>query len=72
MSLRVRELRGMENALMDFYLYPEEIHRLFRWLTDFYIRIMERGKEMYIMDGFQITDDLGAQDRPLFSLQIFR
>lgn len=58
----------MENALMDFYLYPEEIHRLFRRLTDFYIRIMERGKEMYNMDGFQITDDLGAQDRPLFSL----
>ena len=62
----------MENALMDFYHYPEEIHRLFRRLTDFYIRIMERGKEMYNMDGFRITDDLGAQDRPLFSLQIFR
>lgn len=69
---RLWQLRGMENALMDFYLYPEEIHRLFRRLTDFYIRIMERGKEMYNMDGFQITDDLGAQDRPLFSLQIFR
>ena len=69
---RLWQLRGMENALMDFYLYPEEVHRLFRHLTDFYIRLMERGKEAYNMDGFQITDDLGAQDRPLFSLQIFR
>lgn len=69
---RLWQLRGMENALTDFYLYPEEIHRLFRKLTDFYIRIMERGKEKYNMDGFQFTDDLGAQDRPLFSPEIFR
>ena len=32
---RLWQLRGMENALMDFYDYPEQIHRLFRKLTDF-------------------------------------
>jgi len=69
---RLWQLRGMQNALTDFYEYPEQVHRLFRRLTDFYIRLMERGKAELDMDGFQITDDIGAQDRPFFSLAIFR
>lgn len=69
---RLWQLRGMENALMDFYDNPEHVHKLFRKLTDFYIGLMERGKKELDFDGFQITDDLGAQDRPLFSLEIFR
>ena len=30
-------LRGMENALTDYYLYPDEVHRFYQKLTDFYI-----------------------------------
>ena len=33
---RLWSVRGMENALCDFYENEEEVHRLFRALTDFY------------------------------------
>lgn len=62
----------MENALTDFYLYPDEIHHLFEKLTEFYIRAMERIKEEADVDGFFMTDDIGTQKAPFFSLDIFR
>ena len=69
---RLWSLRGMENALTDFYLYPEEVHRLFGKLTDFYVRAMERAKEELDADGFFASDDIGTQNSPFFSLEIFR
>lgn len=69
---RLWSLRGMEDALTDFYLYPDEIHRLFRHLTDFYKRVLERAVEEAQVDGFFITDDIGTQKGPFFSLEIFR
>lgn len=69
---RLWSLRGMENALTDFYLYPEEVHRLFRKLTDFYMRAMERGVEELGIDGIFTSDDIGTQKAPFFSLEIFR
>lgn len=65
-------IRGMENALTDFYLYPEEVHRLYQKLTDFYIRIMERFREECGADGIFTSDDIGTQTGPFFSLEIFR
>ena len=65
-------LRGMENALMDFYDEPEYVHRLYEQLTDFYVRVIERAKYEMHADGFFLTDDIGAQSGPLFSLSIFR
>ena len=69
---RLWALRGMENALTDFYLYPDEVHRFFRMLTDFYKRAMERIKEEVDVDGFFVTDDIGTQKAPFFSLELFR
>ena len=65
-------IRGMENALTDFYLYPEEVHELFERLTGFFIRLMERAKEEWDVDGFFVSDDIGTQTGPFFSLEIFR
>lgn len=65
-------IRGMENALTDFYLYPEEVHRLFGRLTEFYMRLMERAKEELGVDGIFTTDDIGTQRGPFFSREIFR
>lgn len=69
---RLWKLRGMENALMDFYLYPEQIHRLFDQVTRFYMRAMERAKEAWDVDGFFVSDDIGTQKSPFFSMEIFR
>ena len=69
---RLWSLRGMENALTDFYLYPDEVHRLFEKLTEFYMRCMERAKEAWDVDGFFVSDDIGTQNAPFFSLEIFR
>ena len=65
-------LRGMENALTDFYFYPDEVHRLYQHLTSFYIRAIERAKEEYDIDGVFTSDDIGMQTGPFFSLEIFR
>lgn len=65
-------LRGMENALTDFYMYPEQVHKLYQRLTDFYMHVMERTVEKYGVDGFFVSDDIGSQTSPLFSPAIFK
>ncbi len=69
---RLWSLRGMENALTDFYLYPEEVHKLFDKLTEFYCRVIERAKEELGCDGIFTSDDIGTQTGPFFSMGIFR
>lgn len=69
---RMWSLRGMENSLTDFYEYPEEVHRLFQKLADYYMRIIERVKEEADADAIFVTDDIGTQTSPFFSLEIFR
>ena len=64
-------LRGMENALFDYFDYPEEVHRLYSRLTDYYLRLMERARDEIGADGFFISDDLGSQKAPLVSPYIF-
>ena len=68
---RFWSLRGMEDALTDFYEYPDEVHRLFRKLTDFYIRMVERGHDELHLDGIFTSDDLGTQTGVFFSPAIF-
>lgn len=64
-------LRGMTNALMDYYTDPESVHRLFRALTDFYKAIMVRARNEQAADGIFTSDDIGMQTGPFFSKQIF-
>jgi len=65
-------LRGMSNALTDYCLHPREVHRLFRALTDFYLRIIERARAEQAADGILTGDDLGTQTGPFFSPEVFR
>jgi hypothetical protein len=64
--------RGMTNALMDYYLYPEKVHQLYRALTDFYLVTIERAAIEGSCDGFFTSDDLGTQTGEFFSPDIFR
>ncbi len=68
---RFWSIRNMEEALMDFYLYPEAVHALFRKLTDFYKRMLTRAKEELNPDGIFTSDDLGTQTTTFFNPQIF-
>jgi len=69
---RLWSFRGMENALVDLCLNKNEINRLFRALTDFYIEIIERVHGEIGCDGVYVTDDLGSQQDIMFSPEIFR
>jgi len=64
-------LRGMENALTDFYLYPEEVHKLYKKLTKFYKAAILRTKQTFNIDGIFVSDDLGTQNSTFFSKEIF-
>lgn len=65
------QLRGMTHALMDYYTDPGSVHRLFRAVTDFYLALMERAKAELDLDGIFTSDDLGTQNSPFFSREIF-
>lgn len=65
-------LRGMENALCDYYESPDEVHKLYRALTDFYKTVIVKMADEYHCDGIFTSDDIGTQNAPFFSLEIFR
>ena len=65
-------IRGMENALMDYFLYPDQVHKLFQKLADFYCRAMERTCARHHVDGFFVSDDLGTQHAPFLPLDVFQ
>ena len=69
---RAWHLRGMENLLMDFHLYPKEAHRLLEAITDFNCAIIRRASKELHVDGVWVTDDIGTQTGPMFGLDVFR
>ena len=58
-------IRGMTNLLMDYYLFPDEIHRLNSALCDVYSAYIKKAIKDLQPDGFWCSDDLGTQ-RSLF------
>ncbi|MCL2363662.1 MAG: methylcobamide--CoM methyltransferase [Defluviitaleaceae bacterium] len=68
---RLWSFRGMENALVDFYESPDEVHKLFRVLTDFYKDVLTRCKHEMQLDAIWTSDDIGTQTGPFFSPGIF-
>ena len=68
---RFWNIRGMENALTDFILYPEAVHALFQRLCDFFKRMISRAKEAWDIDGILTSDDLGTQNSTFFSTGLF-
>jgi hypothetical protein len=69
---RLWSIRGMENALCDFYENGREVHRLFRALTDFYKVMLTRGRNELGLDAVWTSDDIGMQKSPFFSLDVFQ
>ena len=65
-------LRGMQNLLTDYYLYPDEVHRLHRARLAFYEGIISRAARELEPDAFQTSDDLGHQTQLMMNPDQFR
>ena len=67
-------VRGFENALIDMYENPEFLKYMSRVFTDFYIEDYRRAWEESVgkIDIFLIYSDLGSQQGPLISVDMFR
>lgn len=68
---RFWNIRNMEDALTDFYLYPDEVHKLFDALADFYIRAITNAHEKLHLDAIFTSDDIATQASTFFSCEIF-
>lgn len=66
-------LRGFENLLTDMVANKEMANYLLDKFTDFYLQYFDRlfSQAGDKIDIFRIADDLGMQDRPLMSLEMF-
>lgn len=65
-------LRGMQNMLTDYYLEPENVHRLHAALRDHYLAYLRRAVRDLKPDGFWTSDDLGHQTQLFMSPPTFR
>jgi uroporphyrinogen decarboxylase len=66
------EIRGMANLLMDYYLAPDNVHRLHEALCNMYCGYLRRAIRELQPDGFWTSDDLGHQTQPFMRPQTFR
>lgn len=57
---RAWSMRGMENLLMDFMLYPDFVHELLDRIADYNIAQVEKALE-YDIDAIYFGDDWGQQ-----------
>jgi hypothetical protein len=58
-------IRGMSNILMDYYLNPDDVHRLHEALCDHYSGLIRRAAGELQPDGFWTSDDLGHQTQSM-------
>lgn len=68
---RLWQLRGMQNVLMDFELYPDELTRLCQALKDFALQLVEGSAEAGA-HGFNVSNDLGHQTGLMMRPDSFR
>jgi len=64
---KVFDIRGFENAMLDFALYPGEMRELIKKLTDFAIERTRMYADMGGIHCISMYDDWGTQDSMLIS-----
>ena len=69
---RIWNFRGMENLLMDYYDYPEEVHALHKAVADTEDKLLLRAIREVRPDGYMLSDDLGGQKSLMMSPAMFR
>ena len=68
---RIWHYRGMKNTLLDFYLEKDNLKKLLAKLLNIHKRAIDRAADEYHFDAWAMTDDIGTQERPFFSEEIF-
>ena len=69
---RIWSFRGMQNLLLDYYDFPEEVHALHRAVAETENRLLLRAIREVQPDGYMISDDLGGQKSLMMSPATFR
>jgi len=60
-----RELMGVEEACLGYYLQPELMHDVIRTLTDTSLRVLERVTERVVIDQLSVHEDMAGKGGPL-------
>ncbi len=69
---RIWGFRGMENLLIDYMEYPDEVHALHKAVADTEEKLLRRAIEEVKPDGYMHSDDLGGQQALMMGPAIFR
>jgi len=69
---RIWNFRGMENLLMDYYDYPDEVHALHKAVVETEMKLLRRAAAELQPDGYMISDDLGSQHALMMGPDLFR
>lgn len=65
-------LRGMENLMCDYYMEPDNIHKLLSAMCDTYCSYIETASCLLKPHGFFSSDDLGHQTGAMMGPPVFR
>lgn len=68
---RAWTMRGTENLLMDFLMYPDFVHELFTKIADYNIAQIEKAME-YDIDAIYFGDDWGQQHGLIFGYDTWK
>ncbi|WP_068472268.1 uroporphyrinogen decarboxylase family protein [Saccharicrinis aurantiacus] len=68
---RAWSMRGMENLLMDFMMYPDFVHELFTKIADYNIEQIKKAME-YDIDAVYFGDDWGQQHGLIFGYDTWK
>jgi len=71
---RYYSIRGFDQGLMDFYVYPDNAHALLERLLAFHVGIMKNLGRRFggRIDGFLVSDDWGTQYSTLLAVPVWR
>ena len=64
--------RGMENALCDLLVYPEEVYECLSAMADHQVRVIRNIAKYYKPDKIQFHDDYGNAQSMFMSLDVWR
>jgi hypothetical protein len=58
---------GFENCMIAFYEYPDEVHELFDYISDFFMDVCDKTIDLYKPDALCLMDDTASENSPFIS-----